>query len=293
MSLGSPMSPPPMRPGEQGPLLPGQQRQAGPPSPLPPVQLAPKPPQVPGLQAALDAFTGMAQPDYANLANQRAGLQRGIGDALASRDMQLRFGREDYANQMARNGLGVQGLGVDRAAAQRAGVNVDALMALAGQMLQNQLGSTRLGADIRTRGQKSDATARGAFVTQGNRDALSDISKQLGFDEGRLNIGYQQDMIGLKEQKAQAADRNKQLDMKAKELGLQRNELKTALQQGIERLNMGAYVDVNSIMDKLASTDIQERTIAEQIYRQALDYAGVFASNPAIGQSVRPPKGVR
>ena len=216
-----------------------------------------------------------------------------LGMTAGNRDYMGKLLNQDYQTSLARLGLDEQGNQIDKAGALRrtgAGGYFDQLGGLIDRNLLNQLagfdvqeGSARNKYATARRGEISDSTARGALQTYGTREDLSDISKSLWQDILGLNvqregarIGSDKEKVSLSEQRAQDKDRLAQLDLKAKDYGLQRDQFKTELDRGLAKLGIDAYFTTEDIMDKATSAKSQDRAIAEQIIRNAMDYSSQF-----------------
>lgn len=250
-----------------------------------------------GLERGLQFFQGIYGPDLAAQQAQRDRLQGGIGFAEQNYATQADILRNQYGIDTDKLGLEQQGIGIERGAVNRQIGNVGQLENLARQLL----GNTQRGFDIdskeatqgyfaQRRRALSDAASRGAFNTPGIRYTLAEIGDVLGNTQGRIglgreraDIGYQREGIGLKEQRAGLQDRNKQLDLRAQGLGLDRRQLANNLDQGLNRLGLDQWVTTNDLLDAMASSDIQTRAVAEQIYRNALDYSDFFAGLDPAG----------
>lgn len=243
----------------------------GAPTPTPIAPLRPSPEEQ-GLQNALNLYTGFQGPNLAQntLTQGRLAGQLGYTDAQFGLDT-------NQLNQQAgfdrsRIGLSREGVGVDRASLDRQiGVNSQ-LQNLANQLLG--LNKTELGKDYNTSQRKllSNATARGAVsFGQGFADDRADIYGKLLLDTQRGDVEQKKSDINYSENKAQLEDRKKQVDLRAKGLGIDAAELESRLSSGLQKLGVDRFFRWQDIMDAMQSNDLQRRAIAEQIYQQALE----------------------
>lgn len=257
--------------------------------------------------AGYDPATGMTADTAAYLGrlgvdangNPTGGGQ--LGMTVGNRDYMGKLLNQDYASSLARLGLDEQGNQLEKAGAIRrtgAGGYYDQLGGLIDRNLLNQLagydvqeGTARNKATTARRGEISDSTARGALQTYGTREDLGDIAKSLWQDVLGLNvqregarIGTEKEKVSLGEQRAQDKDRIAQLDLKAKDYGLQRDQFKTELDRGLAKLGIDAYFTSEDIMDKANSAKASDRAVAEQIIRNSMDYSSQFPSTSPLSR---------
>lgn len=148
-----------------------------------------------------------------------------------------------------------------------------------------------LARDSASRQALSSATARGATTSKGLRDTNEEILRQYGittdtagnsyaqalasignkrgenqssFDTTRANIAkqlanaktdYDRGLLNNSESAAQARDRLAQLDLTAKDLGLQREQLDAALARGLADLGLQGIADANTVANMLSSNN--------------------------------------
>jgi len=241
--------------------------------------------------AGYDPGTGTTADTNAYLSR----LEGQQGMTLGNRDYMGRLLNQDYSTNLARVGLDEQANQVDKSGVNRrlaGGGYFDQLSGLIDRNLLNQLagydvqeGSARNKFATERRGEISDSTARGALQTYGTREDLGDISKSLWQDILGLNvqregarIGSDKEKVSLSEQRSQDKDRLAQLDLKAKDYGLQRDQFKTELDRGLAKLGIDAYYTSEDIMDKANSAKASDRAVAEQIIRNSMDYSNQFST---------------
>lgn len=244
-----------------------------------------------GLALAQQFFQGQYEPQMA--------LQQAYRDQLAGRlgFAEVNFGqqqgnlRDQHGIDIAKLELDQRGIGIERGANNRQIGNANTLEQLARQLL----GNTQKGFDVdarealqgffaNTRRAKSDATSRGAMNAPGTRtnfaeigDTYNNSKDRIGLGREQAGLGFQRERVGLSEQRAAARDRNAMLDLRGEGLGLDRKTLSNNLEQGLSRLGLEQWVTVNDLLDAMNSSDIEKRSIAEQIFRQGLEYSDFFS----------------
>lgn len=174
-------------------------------------------------------------------------------------------------------GLDRQQLGIDRGAAARALANTIEQERLARAMTGNQKKTLGLGYEKDTRGERSDATARGALTTPGTRTNLKDMYGNFLLGNERLDLGLESDLLGIREQRNQARDRQKALDLESKRLGLNSDQLSSQLDQALDQLGLGNLMSTNDIFSALSSGNAQQAGLARQIMEDLINFGG----NPA------------
>lgn len=259
------------------------------------------------MQPALSTATIWHQPTL-EILNQQAGQLAGqFGMAQAAFGTAADAMRARAAADAAGVSLGPQYDAIQRAANNRQIAGLDAQDRLAFQAL----GNTFEGFDLATTqawqgagnaqerakieayrnhlAARSDATARGALSGRGIKRTYKDITQDLegaltrsqqdlanqltgiGIQRDAATFGAQEQQMGRREQQEQLRDRNRMLDIKAQEYGVDRSRIGAALNEGLARLGLEQYTDSMRIMDGLMSNDLQRRAVAEQIFRDALE----------------------
>jgi hypothetical protein len=140
----------------------------------------------------------------------------------------------------------------------------------------------------------SEAIARGAVVTPGHTDDMSflreeaaDQLAQIGTERTAASLAHEQDKAGFtnqtknilldfdtaqlnnREQKAQAQDRYKQLEIQANQFGIEKNKLANELASTLQRLQLDRVMTVGQVMDMLSGNIGEQRALAMQIMQQA------------------------
>lgn len=192
------------------------------------------------------------------------------------------------------------------------------------QTRDRALTASQLGYDKALYGLNSDATARGAYGAEGtdfSRGALSkekslqdlEANQTFGIRERTVNLGYDKELAGLDKQgvdldfdlrgaeidkdeaKAKLGDRLKQLDILARDFGLQRDQLAAQLQGTLAGMGMQKEQALAGILDGLASNDVARNqaslAAATQVMQQGQIMIGQGASptgwSTASGQRIR------
>lgn len=264
--------------------------------------------QVPGLQQGLGLSQGIQGPALAINEQQAARLAGQLGMTDAAYGTALGALNQGAAADLAKLSLGPQYDAIERSAIYRQIAGLNDLDRLAFQALGNQY----KGFDIQklsawqeaARNQeaaRSSATARGAMTAPGIQRTFRDIQHQLANQLGGIEVQRESARLGAlegqmsrTEQKAKLADRNKALDIKAKEYGIDASKISANLSQGLAKLGLDRFTDINSILDALNSNDLQRVAIAEQIFRDALSYSDLFATpGTSSGGATTTPNPVR
>lgn len=260
-------------------------------------------PQQQGLQSAVNVFSGIHGPAMA-LVDQSAGNIAGqIGMTQVGYQQGVQALNQNAALDKQKLNLGPQYDQVERDAIARqlAGLDEQGKLAFLG------LGNQFKGFDLQTlqawqnaaknqTAARSDATVRGAMTSRGIGRTMGDIQKDLanqvtgiGIQREGAVLGAQEGDLNRKEQAARLQDRNKILDIKAKEYGVDAAKINASLQQGIQKLGLDQFMDVNQLLDALNSTDMERQAIATQIFRDAMTYSDMFTVMQPQSPGFTPP----
>lgn len=272
-----------------------------PPPPPTPEQQA----RLDGIQRGINEFSVWHGPSLA-LNDQQAGiLANQIGGVQMAYGMDTNALRQNAGLDMAKQNFGPQYDAIERLANLRQMGMLGTLDNLAFQQLGNQFAGTDLAkkqaweqAGRQQTAAKSDATVRGAMSAPGFKRTMGDIQTELanqlsGIGQQRegYRLGALEQQVGRKEQQAKLEDRNKILDIKAKEYGVDKAKISANLQQGLAKLGLNQYMDVNTLLDELNSTDLNRQAIATQIFRDAMTYSDFFTILPQQSMpSIRTPE---
>lgn len=243
-----------------------------------------------GQSRAQDFFTSIFGPQLAqnDLVSNR--LLEQVGLAGANQQLRTGYLNEDFTRGNQRLDIQRDALGIDRGANQRNLGYLNQLEGFANRLLGIQTDDAWATAAQAQRQANSSATARGAMNAPGIGRTMGDIAGQLDRTGQSNQLGFDREIANINNQRAQTKDQAATLDLRARELGLDRADLQTSLDRGLAQLNLDTYVNTNDLLDAMASNDIDRRMIAEQIFRSAIDSADVFGQlpGPSAPQMPRP-----
>lgn len=259
-------------------------------------------PEQQGLQNAVNAFTVWNGPSMALIDqnSQQLANQIGMGQGLLAFNQGAL--QQDANAQLAKLNLGPEYDAIQRNANLRGIGSIQELDKLAYQALGVQAGQFDLGrkeawqqAYTQGRNVRSDATVRGAVGGRGYKFSMDEIQRGLAnqlqnidFQAEGAKINALEGQVGRKEQIAQLEDRNKMLDIKAKEYGIDKQQIEANLQQGLAKLGIDNFMSTNQLLDALNSNDLQKQAIAQQIFRDAMEYSDFFTVNVGGGVPATP-----
>lgn len=170
-----------------------------------------------------------------------------LGLNQANQQMQTGYINQDNAFGQAKLGLSREGLGIQRDQLGRAKALSPQQHALAMEALTQREGEARFGAEKSGRALDSQATTQGATVSTGARQGVSDIATQLGFglqDIGRSRAGEE---LSFKERQANLADQEKSLNLAAKGMDIDGQELGARTQRALDQLGLSTSTSVQDI----------------------------------------------
>jgi hypothetical protein len=237
--------------------------------------------QVVGQQRATQFYEALFGPQMAQNDVTTNSLLEQIGFAGANQQRRTGYLNEDFASGNQRLDVQRDALGVDRGANQRNLGYLDQLEGFANRLLGVQTQDAWAQAGMAQRQAKSSATARGAMNSPGIGRTMEDITGQLDRTGQSNQLGFDRELANINNQRSQTKDQAATLDLRARELGLDRADLQRSLDRGIEQLNLDTFLSTNDLLDAMASNDINRRMIAEEIFRNAMDSSDIFASMPA------------
>ncbi len=288
-----------------------------------------------GARSILDTFYGpqnqllgdtlARQRDQLGLIPVEADRQRGI----LTRDTAL--AREGLSLDRSDIGLDKKALGIDANLTKGQLANLDHLRAilgkqfgLEGEALKNQL--SQLGIDEaklrdmakrQTFDLRSTLTARGAFNTVANERGTGRINRDLVYGLGGINnqrnaadiqhrgnilgltekgIGYDNQGLALGARLSNIGVDSARLDNALARVGLDEQALGNQLQDGLDNIGIGEFMDVNKMLDLIGGTNVQQAEMARTILEQTLAYANLppdvlAALSEALGIRVGNPNG--
>jgi hypothetical protein len=212
--------------------------------------------RAPAIDRTLGVYASQYAPDMAHLdfqaqlARNQIGMVRGQG----------RLGAQDLRSQF---GLDMQGVGLDR---QGIGIGRDA----ANRRIRNTQLQANSDAGQEVRGARSESTASGAMSAPGIRNDMANIYGNLVFQRERNQLGFQRDLLGIREERNTQRDTLRNLDLEAQRLGLRSDELRMGLRTGLRNLRLDTTMSVSDLLGSLSSNNQQRAALARQILDQAL-----------------------
>lgn len=216
------------------------------------------------------AYGQMYGPELAALQGQADSALAGLLGMNAARGMSESALRSGNAADQRLLGNQAQSTAIQRAAAARQ-------IPYLGQMRGYEHGDIKLGQDAANltashdrRMANSDATSRGAMITPGHRDDMSEIDQALMNQMLGFNIDADRVNTSFDEQEAQARDRSAILDQEAASYGIKGQQLRASLEQGLANLNLQGVMDVNGVMDMLASNNVDQALVGRHIIESSL-----------------------
>lgn len=218
----------------------------------------------------MNAYGQLYGPELAALQGQQSTALAGLLGLNAAYGMSASALGQGAAADRALLANQAQGTAIQRAAAAR---QLPYLGRLRGYDMRDiNLGrdAANLTADRDRRKTRSDATARGAMITPGFRDDLTDIDRALMNQMLGLNVREERTNTQYDEQEAQARDRMRLLDNEAAAYGIRGQQLEASLNQGLANLNLQNVMSVNDVMDMLASNDVDQALVARNIIESSL-----------------------
>lgn len=230
-----------------------------------------------GLDQALNAGRIQAAPQFALNQQTRDQLTNQISLTNASKQAQTGYLQADYRTGLAQNDLSQQSLGIQRGALGRQSPYLDTLHQLAMQGINLNQESTQHQAQIAKRGAVSSAVTRGAINSPGLRQGLSDISMQLENQVSGYNLQRGQENAQYGEKKASLADQNATLDLQARSLNISRDQLKTELDRGLDRLGLSTAMTTADLLARMNSSTIEDQVLAQQVFNAALQSSDYYA----------------
>lgn len=191
------------------------------------------------------------------------------------------MGRYNRGNLQDNFGLDMRGVGLDRrdlaidsSAAGRQVRNTVEQERLARAMLGNSQQAANQQAREQTQTARSEATAAGAFTAPGIKRDLTNIYANLSLGRQRNEYGFQQDLLGIRENRASARDRQRSIAIESQRLGLTEDRLRNQLKQGLEGSRLDQFMSVNDLFDSLMSGNQEQQALARQIIDQIMGAGG-------------------
>lgn len=215
----------------------------------------------------------MFGPDQAGLRQQGQGILNQLGLNDARTGVNSDFLRQNYGLDVRGLGLDRQQLGIDRGAANRAYQSTFEQERIARALAANQ--AKALGQQYTEGSQQaqSEATAAGAFSAPGLRTGMKNLFANLGIGVQRNDLGLQSDLLGIRNTRGSAQDQQRSLDVQAQRLGLNGDQLRAQLNQGLSNLRLDGLMNANDLWSALSSNNMQQAALARQILDQILGFS--------------------
>jgi hypothetical protein len=226
--------------------------------------------RAPAIDRTLGVYASQYAPDMAHLdfqaqlARNQIGMVRGQG-RLGAQDLRSQFGLD-----MQGVGLDRQGIGIGRDAANRRIRNTRQEERIARGLFRNSQLQANSDAGQEVRGARSESTASGAMSAPGIRNDMANIYGNLVFQRERNQLGFQRDLLGIREERNTQRDTLRNLDLEAQRLGLRSDELRMGLRTGLRNLRLDTTMSVSDLLGSLSSNNQQRAALARQILDQAL-----------------------
>lgn len=230
-----------------------------------------------GLSQALNAGQIQAAPQFAQNQSFRDQIANQLSLTNASQQQESGYLNQDYQTGLAQNDLQQSSLGIQRGALSRQSPLSGTLHDLALQGIGLGERGANQQADIARRGALSSAVTRGAVSSPGLRQDYSDIANQLANQVQGYGIQRGQENVTFAEKQAQLKDQNATLDLQAKSLNLSRDQLKTELDRGIDRLGLSTALTTADLLGKMNSSNIDDQVLAQQIFNAAIQNSDYYA----------------
>lgn len=135
---------------------------------------------------------------------------------------------------------------------------------------------------------KTDARGRGAMGSEGlamDQQNIGDRAKFARTEETFGRLGYNNRVLNADDDIRSAAenisknkDNGRQLDIQAKQYGIDRERLASNLQLGMQRLGLDRTMSLNDVFDKLNSNRVDYQMLGQKIMDQALQMTPIFQS---------------
>lgn len=218
----------------------------------------------PVLQAAANqGLPGQAAPAQAILTKTGAQLALQLADVSNQATYQGGLLKNQYGNQLA--GLGLQGQRLD---VQRAALGRQTPLLTTLHDLQNAGLNRNAAANLRDL--NSSLTSRGAFTSINGNSMRSDIANTLADQLKESDTRFNEDIASVQ-------DQNKFLDIQGQQLGLDRNQLKNSLEQGLARLGLQSMMDISQLQRLIDSNAIDQVMLGQQIFNSAIGASDYFS----------------
>lgn len=265
---------------------------------------------IPSYDTALRFFQGQMAPQYAQIDLQQAQARNNIAQLQAQYQQAVNFGNQNKGLIDRGYGLGLNSVEIDRGAAIR---DVDyyqdlmnktgafkqqdwdywnKLLTLAGDLFMVNKMATESTYNFENSKEMGASAARGGFSSMGTASTLGELKNQYNAAQSRYSLGYDKEKtqlehsrdesqggfdekwLGLQRQREMSRDQLDQLDIKAQELGLQRDQAFLQIEQGLQQMGLGNTIKVGDLMTAISSGDINKAIVGQQVLQAATQIAG-------------------
>ncbi len=230
-------------------------------------------------QSAYDTYinSGQAQNAFDQLQLQTNANNRNLGATYAKQGLTAGGLQNDFAGSMGDLNYQLGTNAINQGAIPRQTAYQNLLEQLAGQMLGVNQDQAQSQAQQQQRQLTSQAVAAGATMGNGLRMGTASVQRDLANTLQGNQIGYNREFAGEEENKAQLADRSKQLQLEADNLGMKPAQLTAQLNNSLALLGLNTFMTAGDLMDGLAKGKLD----AQAIYYAAIQAAGQYATaNP-------------
>lgn len=227
------------------------------------------PPPTP-YQRYLDQYTRQNAPDLQNFQTQgQLGANR-LDLTLAQQALSGGGMRQQFGFDMRGLGLDRQALGLSANAARRGLGFTRQEEAIMRQQLANSQNQAQAAAGSQVWDTRSEATASGAMTAPGLRHDLAETYGNLFLTRESNQLGFDRDLLGLRERRGSLRDQLRNTRLEAQRLGLREDELRAGLRSGLRQLRLDTSLSINDILSGLSSNNASQAALYRQILEQAL-----------------------
>lgn len=242
--------------------------------------------------SALAASTANNAPARSGLQSQYGSLQNQFGLTGQQFGVQEQGLRNNASFDQQSLGVRQESLGLDRQGIQRLDPILNAREAMARQLREmldpewkQRLGEIERTSEYEKFKSTAETRVRGALGSEGYRADQENIRASSSFEADELYRGYQRSVLSANDAISNAwndvqknKDNAKQLDLQAKQLGIDSQRLASNLQLGLQRLGLDRTMSLNEILDRMNSNRIDDQMLGNKILQEALAAAPFFQS---------------
>jgi hypothetical protein len=203
--------------------------------------------QMQQLQGQFGPLYSQMLPGLVSGNNQYNSLQDQLNQLWAGNSLQGQQLQQQNQFSLQNLGLDQSQLGIQQGALGRQNALLPQQYALQTQGFDLSQQGIQNSAAQQTRGLNSAQTARGAYTSIGANQGRQDIQTQLQQNLANLGLQRQGAALNYKEQQAQNADSQKQLDIQSKRLGISKDELNSRLQNALQQLGISGQINADQM----------------------------------------------